>query len=277
MLSFLSRTPLSPTTRISLLSERYHLFEQVGLGGFCQIFRAWDTDEQRPVAIKMLRDDLSTDQRATAMYQVQHEAHVLASLTHAAIPSLYEYNTHLHMLALPYIDGYPLTRALKQAKRGLPLEDIFALGSTACQVLSYIHQQRIVLCDLSANNILIQFDGVIFFIDFGIAHRLGEARHPLLRQLGTPGFAAPELYPNARDEISPASDIYSLGALLQYACSGKDPTCEPTSFAFPRLSRRIPPDLHLLISAMLDPEPDGRPTLYEVRHTLTAGHQACVH
>lgn len=253
-----------------LLGQQYHLFEQVGLGGFSQIFRAWDSFNSRPVAIKMLRNNLSEHQRGMAIYQMRNEAHRLAALDHPAIARLYEYNEQLHMLVLPYLDGYSLASALQRAKRGMPLEDICLIGQNICRIFTYLHQQQVVFCDLSANNVMISFEGHMFLIDFGIAQLMGEARPSMLLGLGTRGFAAPELYPHAQYGLSPATDIYSLGALLHYACTGKDPTHCSDPFAFPSLPGRVPPDLGTLIWAMLDSEPGERPTLLEVRRVLDA-------
>jgi serine/threonine protein kinase len=116
----------------------------------------------------------------------------------------------------------------------------------------------------------------MFLVDFGIAQYLGEIRPDLLLGLGTPGYAAPELYPDSRDSIGPSSDIYSLGALLHYACSGDDPTRRLKPFTFPALSSRIPSELALLIREMLAPQPEARPTLLAVEHVLDAQRRAYV-
>lgn len=254
--------------------ERYCLREQVGLGGSSRIFRAWDSVEQRTVALKLLREDLSQKLRDRAIYQMQHEAHILEALCHPAILRLHD--TDAHYLALDYVDGNPLTMALQQRRHGMPLDDVYVIGRNLCRVLSYLHQQQTVFCDLSANNVMVSFDGQMFLVDFGIAQHLGERRSDLLLGLGTPGYAAPELYPGSGYSISPATDIYSLGALLHYACSGDDPTRRSQRFLFPALPGRIPADFALLIKEMLSSFPDERPTLPEVKHALDGQRCVCV-
>lgn len=250
------------------LDERYHLFGQVGFGGFSQVFRAWDRYMQCEVAVKLLHDHLSVEQRYQGMYQMQREAQVLAHLNHSAIPCLYEYNEHVPMLVLPFLDGFSLAQVLQRSRRGLPLANAIYVGQSLCCILAYLHQRQIVFCDLSANNVMLSSEGHLFLIDFGIAHWMGEAPARILRGLGTRGFAPPELYPDALHALSPASDIYSLGALLHYACTGNDPTRMPSPFAFSSPSDRVPPSLSTLILAMLNPTPEKRPTLLEVQRTL---------
>lgn len=266
--TLLSDTPCGTGRYTLSLDERYHLFEQVGFGGYSQVFRAWDCSMQREVAVKLLHDHLSAEQIDQGMYQMQHEAHLLTSLNHPAIPCLYEYNEHVPMLVLPFLDGFSLASLLQRSRRGLPLVDVMHVGKNLSYILAYLHQQQIVFCDLSANNIMISTEGNLFLIDFGIAYRMEEAPAHMLIGIGTPGFAAPELYPNPQYLISPASDIYSLGVVLHYACTGKDPTHMPSPFAFSCIPDHVPASLRALILAMLDPTPDKRPTLLEVRHIL---------
>jgi serine/threonine protein kinase len=265
-------TPLalhSPSSLTHSLSGRYHLFEQVGIGGYCTIHRAWDAVALRIVAVKRLRAHLPDSYQSRAMYQLQHEAHMLATLSHPVLPCLYEHDAEGAALILSYIDGPSLASILQSHRRGLPFSDIFFIGRSLCHILSYLHQQQIIFCDLSASNVLIS-EGCLFLVDFGLAHRVNSARSKILLGLGTRGYAAPELYPGAHSGITFASDIYSLGALLHYLCSGKDPTCLSSPFYFSSLPARIPSGLSTLIWAMLDPEPRRRPPLLTVSQSLEA-------
>jgi serine/threonine protein kinase len=253
----------------------YRQFTSIGMGGYCQVYRAWDHEAQRAMALKVPRTDLTERQRELAAYQIRREAHLLMRLSHPAILSPHAYDAQVPLLALPYLDGYSLEDIFAQNRRGVPLDDILFIGQHVCAVLAYLAQQKIVFCDLSAKNIMIA-EGSLYLIDFGLAQQFDEARPVLLSGVGTPGFAPPELYPDGSSAISPASDIYGLGALLHFACSGEHPARAPVRFTFSALPAYLPRALCQLIFRMLDPRPACRPRLLEVHARLAAMARALV-
>lgn len=244
------------------LGQRYRLHEQLGIGGSSIVHRATDLFTGEQVTAKILRTDLLAEQHAAACFQLQHEAAVLPTLSVSGIPQLRDYVQGYYLIK-DFVDGYPLSTFLPQ----LSWREGCQIGLALCPLLRSAHARRIIVCDLSANNVLIDEEGRVFVIDFGIAHRLGTRRLFSLSNRGTPGYAAPELYGDSPYPLLEACDIYQLGVILWSACTRYDPARVAPSIET-LLIGAIPERLRQLIKSMLLQDPRERVPLTEVEAHL---------
>jgi serine/threonine protein kinase len=249
----------------TLLQGRYQLLKEVGTGGFGAVYKAIDTQfDNRIVAIKEIRlQGLKPNEIIDATDTFNREVNILTDLRHPNLPRVYNHFTspeHWY-LVMDFIDGQTLETYLDTRGGRLPLDEIFTLGIQICTVLDYLHtrQPAIIFRDLKPTNIMITSNRQIYLIDFGAARYFKAGRTKDTIAFGSPGYAAPEQYGKA--QTTARSDIYSLGATLHEALTGKDPAEDPFHFApIHSTGKTIPPDLDALIQRMVDMDMSKRPT-----------------
>ena len=264
--ALLSGTPCASP----LFHSRYRPIKEVGSGGYSRVMQGVDTQQaNRPVAVKQLfLRGLDMAERAVAKDMFMREALMLSQLHHARIPRLLDLWTETMpwTIVMDFIDGATLETYLAQRGGQLPMEEVVTIGLQLCTVLDYLHSQDlpVVFRDLKPANVLRTACGELFLIDFGLASRYRPDQAEKLA-LGTPGYAAPEQYPDCKGNTypTPLSDIYALGATLHCLLSGIDPTRLQQSFRFPSLRGFSSPagstPLIKLIGAMLERDPARRP------------------
>ncbi|MBV9257048.1 MAG: serine/threonine protein kinase [Ktedonobacteraceae bacterium] len=248
----------------TLLQERYQIIKEVGTGGFGAVYKALDTKfDNHTVAIKEIQlHGLKPNEIIDATDTFNREVNILSDLRHPNLPRVYEHFTspeHWY-LVMDFIDGQTLEKYLDARGGRLPLDEIFMLGIQICTVLDYLHtrQPAIIFRDLKPTNIMITGSKQVYLIDFGAARYFKSGRTKDTIAFGSPGYAAPEQYGKA--QTTARSDIYSLGATLHEALTGKDPAEDPFHFSPIRgTGQTIPPDLETLILRMVDMDMSKRP------------------
>lgn len=252
----------------TLLRQRYRVLQTVGQGGMGAVYLAQDISlGDRSVAVKEMSQN-NTQQAQEAIENFKREAHLLASLQHANLPSIYDHfeESGRWYLVMSYIQGETLEDYLSRVQdRKLPLEEVLHIGQELCSVLSYLHthQPPIIFRDLKPGNVMRNTDGHIYLIDFGIARHFKPGQAKDTANYGSAGYAPPEQYGKA--QTTERSDIYSLGVTLYEMVSGYDPSQSP--FRFPSLQSLVPtmPDqLVMLITQMLDMDESKRPANIKV-------------
>ncbi len=252
---------LAPGT---LLQGRYKILREVGTGGFGSVYRAVDTFVgDRAVAIKEIRlQGLKPNEVIDATDTFNREANILSELKHPNLPRIHDSFTapeHWY-LVMDFIDGEMLETYLdKMGGRLLP-DEVFEIGIQLCTVLDYLHtrQPPIIFRDLKPTNIMITSYKQVYLIDFGAARYFKPGRTKDTIAFGSPGYASPEQYGKA--QTTTRSDIYSLGATLHQALTGKDPGETPFKFSFSRATgATIPADLEELILRMVEMDASKRP------------------
>lgn len=192
---------------------RFELLEETGRGGMGVVFKARQADLDRIVALKMvLSSHLAT---ADQIRRFHAEAKAAASLRHPNIVGIFEVGelAGQHYFAMEYIDGESLDKLLNSGSVD-PDTSAECLRAIA-KAVHYLHEHDLVHRDLKPSNILIGDDGSPYVTDFGLAKTYGSGDHTRTGTIvGTPSYMAPEQAAGKTNEVSPKSDVYSLGAIL---------------------------------------------------------------
>jgi len=189
--------------------------EEIAKGGMATIYRAYDPNVDRFVALKVLHRSIAGDPRS--MERFQRESKLVIHLEHPHLLPIYDYSANHDppYIVMRYLEGCTLSDVLDKVIP--PLGEIAFMMRQIASALDYAHRQDVVHRDIKPSNILIDQDGNAFITDFGIARMMGIAdgltiTHPGFT-IGTPGYMAPEQsMEHAR--VDHRADIYSLGVLL---------------------------------------------------------------
>lgn len=201
----------------------YRLEEEIGRGGMGVVFRARQISLNRTVAVKMiLRGRLAS---TTDISRFLSEARATAKLEHPNIVPVYEAGDieGRAFFSMKLIDGPTLSEQVN----GQPLRQREAakLVAKIARAIGYAHQQGVLHRDLKPSNILMSLDGTPLVTDFGLAKHadspMDATRSGAL--LGTPAYMSPEQASGRTHLVGPASDIYSLGCVLYFALTGRNP------------------------------------------------------
>ena len=230
--------PLAASQPASL--GRYRLEQRIGEGGFGEVWKAFDPDLQRMVAIKVPRPDRATPRDMAAFLA---EARKVASTRHPGIVPVFDVgqNEGRWFIVSEFIDGTDLARLLES--RRLSLEEAVRLVAEVAEHLQYAHQQGFVHQDLKPSNILLDRAGKSYLTDFGIAVSLHEGP-AANRPFGTLPYMAPETLSDNHQRPDPKSDIYSLGVVFYELLAGRLPfEADSTADLRERILSSEPPPL----------------------------------
>ena len=234
-------------------TERYRLDRPLGHGGMATVFLARDTELDRPVAVKVLD---AADEGLRARFV--REARLAARLSHPNVVSVFDAGEDggRPYIVMEHVEGQTVAELL--ARRGrLPPDEARGLALQAARGLAHAHAAGLVHRDIKPQNLLLREDGTLKVADFGIAR---AAEDTSLTQpgtvLGTAAYLAPE---QARGEqATPASDVYSLGAVLYELLTGRPPL--ETAAPVRELAPEVPRDFEDVVMRCLARNPSYRPT-----------------
>jgi serine/threonine protein kinase/TolB-like protein/Tfp pilus assembly protein PilF len=250
--------PLFSDVAASLTGERlgpYLIRELISEGGMGVVYLAEREDVGKRVAVKLVREGRLAS--ATQMQRFLRERRVLARMEHPNIARLLDAGwtqQRVPYLVMEYVEGTPITEFCDEHR--LPIDARIRLFQRVCEAVEHAHRNRVVHRDLKPVNILVTPEGEVKLLDFGIAKLFadeGAEAGALTRSgmlLATPEYASPEQIRG--QEITPASDVYSLGVVLYELLSGHRPY---------HLTARTPAEVERVICAT-DP---GRPSTVVMR------------
>ena len=203
------------------IGERYEIVKSIGEGGMANVYLAQDTILDRKVAIKVLRGDLSHDEKFIRRFQ--REALSVSNLSHQNIVEVYDVGEEngQHYIVMEYIEGKTLKQLLQ--KRGsLTLSEVVDIMSQLTDGLAHAHNAYIIHRDVKPQNIMIEDDGLIKITDFGIAMALNSTQLTQTNSvMGSVHYLPPEQANGKGSTIK--SDIYSLGILMYELLTGSVP------------------------------------------------------
>ncbi|MGG1619258.1 serine/threonine protein kinase [Paenibacillus sp. NRS-1782] len=203
----------------SIVGERYRIVRTLGTGGMSSVFMAEDL--KLPGKQWAVKESIADPQM---MKLVRAEAEMLISLSHPRLPRIVDFFEHppsgAVYLVMDYIEGITLEAYMKGYQGHIPQEQMVPFALQLLDVLDYLHtrQSPVIYRDLKPTNIMLTPEMEFKLIDFGIARSYKAELDQDTVKLGTVGFAAPEQY--GAGQTDARSDLYSLGALLLYLCTG---------------------------------------------------------
>jgi eukaryotic-like serine/threonine-protein kinase len=243
--------------------DRYQLVGKIGSGGFADVYEAYDLTLEEPVALKIVPDGRALSAR------IVREVEAAAALDHPNIVALYDWfaDGEGSILVWELVRGDSLDQLGDELGDG----DVVAVGVELLDALAYAHSQGIVHRDVKPQNVMLDDDGHVKVMDFGIAHLMdSDTLTGDGDVIGTIAYMSPEQAAGRR--VQPPSDVYSAGMVLYELLAGAHPLRGDTpaetlsNVAAARLPSLavlrpdLPDDLITLIDAACAPRPSERPT-----------------
>ncbi len=262
----------------ALIGGRYKLRRHIAQGGMAEVWLAIDSQLEREVAIKVLKEQIATDPIVVTRFR--NEANALARLKHANIVGIHDIvsDDDRLFLVMEYIHGKSLRETLDELaarspdhKGRLSPELTVHIGRSIAMALHHAHQRDFLHRDIKPGNILLQSDGTVLLTDFGIAKEIGVTGNDLTNDnimMGTAKYLSPELV-QGRD-LTQRSDLYALGVVLYECLAGDAPFLgrNDPEIAMNRLrsdatplnkrAPNVPPALTQVIHKMLERKPEHR-------------------
>jgi serine/threonine-protein kinase len=255
-----------------ILNGRYQLLSRSGAGGMATVYKAQDLLLGRLVAIKMLHENLTSDEEF--LHRFHQEARAAAKLSHPNIVTVHDIGQDegREYIVMEYVEG----RTLKQAIRDYEARDVLMpinravdLAIQICAGIGYAHRAGLVHCDVKPQNMLVTRDERVKVADFGIARAMNQiSLHDPDLIWGTPQYFSPEQA--AGEPATPASDVYAIGIILYEMLTGRLPFeaeshtavalkhIQETPPLISRLNPAVPPQLEQIVQKVLSKEPSGR-------------------
>ena len=203
------------------ISDRYTIIKSIGEGGMANVFLAEDSILNRKVAVKVLRGDLSTDEKFIRRFQ--REALSVSNLSHQNIVEVYDVGEEdgEYYIVMEYLSGKTLKQLLKK-RETLTLTEVIDIMSQITDGISHAHSSYIIHRDIKPQNIMIEDNGLIKITDFGIAMALNATQLTQTNSvMGSVHYLPPEQASGKNSTIK--SDIYSIGILMYELITGSVP------------------------------------------------------
>ena len=208
-------------TKGQKINDRYEIIRAIGEGGMANVYLGYDTILDRNVAIKILRGDLSNDEKFVRRFQ--REALSASSLAHPNIVEMYDVgeDDDVYYIVMEYVDGKTLKQLLKR-RGSLTLSEAIDIMLQLTDGMAHAHDSYIIHRDLKPQNIMIKDDGQIKITDFGIAMALNATQLTQTNSvMGSVHYLPPEQASGKGSTIK--SDIYSMGIIFYELLTGSLP------------------------------------------------------
>ena len=203
-----------------VFANRYRVTERIGVGGMAEVYKALDNVLGRTVAVKIMLPQFAADPEFAARFR--QEAASAANLQNPYIVNVYDWGQDggTYFIVMEYVRGTDLKSAIRQ-RGAINQRKVAEIGSQVCQALTTAHGQDIIHRDIKPQNIMVQPDGNVKVMDFGIMCAKNSVKTQTASVLGTAHYISPEQAQGK--ELNGTSDIYSLGCVLYEAATGSLP------------------------------------------------------
>jgi eukaryotic-like serine/threonine-protein kinase len=249
----------------SVVDNRYRVLRRIGSGGMADVWLAEDTHLQRQVALKVLHRRFLQDQQFVDRFQ--REAESAAGLQHPNIVAVFDRGRDgdVNYIAMRYVEGPTLKELIE---RGLTPEQAAALVRQVLEGARFAHRNGIVHRDLKPQNVIVDEEGKAVVTDFGIARAGVSEITQTGSVMGTPQYLSPEQAQGF--EVTPVSDLYSIGVILYEALTGRVPFEGESAVAVAMkqvsetpqrpssISPQVSPALDAVVMRALEKEPGQR-------------------
>lgn len=250
-----------------VFNNRYQITERIGIGGMAEVYRAQDRVLGRLVAVKIMLPQYAADPEFT--HRFRQEAASAANLQSPYIVNVYDWGQDegTYYIVMEYVRGSDLKTAIQQ-RGAINQRKVAEIGAQVCKALTVAHNQDIIHRDIKPQNIMVQPDGNVKVMDFGIARAKNSVKSQTSQVLGTAHYISPEQAQGK--ELTAASDIYSLGVVMYEAATGKLPFDGPdaVSVAMKQVQEQpvppsqikpdIDPGLEAIIMRAMEKDPHQR-------------------
>ena len=261
-----------------VFNGRYRITERIGIGGMAEVYKAQDQVLGRTVAVKVMLPQYAADPEFTARFK--QEAASAANLQSPYIVNVYDWGQDdgTYFIVMEFVRGTDLKSAIQQ-RGAINQRKVAEIGSQVCQALSVAHGLDIIHRDIKPQNIMVQPDGNVKVMDFGIARAKNSVKTQTSSVLGTAHYISPEQAQGK--ELDGTSDMYSLGCVLYEAATGQLPFDGPDAVSVAmrqvneapvppsQINPEIHPDLEAIILKAMEKNPVNRfRTAREMKHAL---------
>ncbi len=250
-----------------VFNNRYQITERIGIGGMAEVYRAQDNVLGRLVAVKVMLPQYAADSSFTERFR--QEAAAAANLQSPYIVNIYDWGQDegTYYIVMEFVRGSDLKTAILE-RGAINQRKVAEIGAQVCQALSVAHSQDIIHRDIKPQNIMVQPDGNVKVMDFGIARAKNSVKTQTSSVLGTAHYISPEQAQGK--ELTAATDIYSLGVVLYEAATGQLPFDAPDAVSVamkqvneqpvpPRqINPEIDPSLEAIIMKAMQKNPNDR-------------------
>ncbi|MCK6543238.1 protein kinase [bacterium] len=210
------------------LNQSYDFIKQIGVGGMATVFLGRHPALERLVAIKVVKGEQKDKVR-----RFEREARLSATLKQENLPAIFDYFTddqNNHYLVMEYVDGVDISPIIK-SKTTIPPMIVAMIAREVCRGLEHMHENGIIHRDIKPSNVRLGKNGQVKLMDFGIAKHEEDAGKSHLTAtgviVGTPSYMSPEQA--SGDQLTPQSDVYSLGIMMYEMLTGKKPYTADTN------------------------------------------------
>jgi len=260
--------PKEELTTGSTFAERYQIIEELGRGGMGRVYKATDTKINEKVALKLIKLEIASDKKTLERFG--NELRIARKIVHKNVGRMYDINEDkgTHYITMEYVSGQDLRGLIRQSGK-LGVETALSIAKQVCDGLAEAHKTGVIHRDLKPSNIMIDREGNVRIMDFGIARSLKEKGITGAGvMIGTPEYMSPEQA--EAKEVDQRSDLYSLGAILYEMVTGRVPFEGDTALSIAmrhkgetpkdpkEYNAQIPDDLSQLILKCLEKDKDSR-------------------